>query len=279
MSAKKIIVAVLIIIVAIGGFAAGLVLLRERQELREEASVPGGQAQVYITPESGSYQVGDTIQTSIYFNPANVAVAGVAVRLAYPFSGSSPEVSVDEINVNPAFLASGDWSCPTQDFSQKGGEVVIDVACANTSASGFRTTTNTLLADVTMKVNSVPSQNPVVVDFDPADSVIRTLSDNKDILLIPSSVGSYTVEGGGEAELTTSPTIEPTVTASPSTTSSPTPTTKVTNTPTPTKTVTGTVTQTPTGTVSLPDAGVSYPTILGVFVGLVFVFMALMLAF
>ena len=46
MTAKKTLAAVLVILVAIGGFVAGLYLLRQRQELREEAAVPGGQAEV-----------------------------------------------------------------------------------------------------------------------------------------------------------------------------------------------------------------------------------------
>jgi len=62
MSAKKILAALVVIVVAIGGFVAGLILLRERQDLREEAAVPGGQATVSIEPASG-------ISTGIVFIP------------------------------------------------------------------------------------------------------------------------------------------------------------------------------------------------------------------
>ena len=113
MPAKKVVVALLIILVAIGGFVAGLVLLRERQSLVEEAAVPTGTAEVSISPETGNFNVGDTINTSVYFNPANNTISGVAVRLTYPFSGATPEISVSSIQVNPSLLSSGDWTCPT----------------------------------------------------------------------------------------------------------------------------------------------------------------------
>src|SRR3972149_3721645 len=137
MPAKKIVVALLIILVAVGGFVAGLVLLREKQTLTEEAAVPGGQAEVSITPETGDFNVGDTIRTSVFFNPANVPISGVAVRITYPFNGATPELSVTTIEVNPSLLSSGDWTCPTQNSKFEGTNVVVDIACGNTSSAGF----------------------------------------------------------------------------------------------------------------------------------------------
>lgn len=265
MPAKKILVALLIIVVAVGGFVAGLVLLRERQELREEAAVPTGQAQVSISPESGNFDVGDNIQTSVFFNTANIAVSGVAVRLSYPFSGSTPEVSVSSIQVNQTLTGSGNWTCPTQNSNLQGGNVIIDIACANTSAAGFSSNTNTLLANVTLKVDRTPSASPFVIRFDPALSVITRKTDNQDILLIPASNGSYTVGG---AVATPTPTSK--------VTGSPTPTSKVTGSPSPTKTVTPT--QTTKGGETLPDAGISYPTLWGLGLGILMIVGALLLA-
>jgi len=128
MPAKKVIVALLIIVVAIGGFVAGLVLLREQQNLVEEAAVPTGQAKVSITPETGNLNVGDTVQTNVSFNPANIPVSGVAVRLLYPFSGATPEVSVQSIQINQSLLSSGDWTCPTQASNIEGSNVIVDIA-------------------------------------------------------------------------------------------------------------------------------------------------------
>lgn len=273
MPVKKIIVTLLVIAVAIGGFVSGLVLLRQRQELREQASVPGGQATVSITPSTGSFNVGDIINTSIYFNTANIAISGVAVRLTYPYSGNTPEVSVASIEVNPSFLSSIDWTCPTQNPSLEGGNVIIDIACANTSAQGFATNQDTLLANVGLRVERIPSVRPLVVRFDPAASIITRKSDNQDILLIPSSTGSYSF--GGEPQ----PTQEPTGGVSA------TPTVRITATPTPTKKLTATPTSTASATPSgmtgkggLPNAGVSYPTYFGLGLGVIVIIGALLLS-
>jgi hypothetical protein len=266
MLTRKVIVAAVTIIVVLVGIGVGIFLLRERQELRDEAAVEGGQATVSISPATGSYKVGDSIQTSIYFNTANIAISGVAVRLTYPYSGTTPEISVTDISISSMLLSSfatGDWTCPTQDVDLQSGKVNIDISCANFSASGFTSSTDTLLANVTLKVERVPATNPTVIMFDPVDSIITRQSNQEDILLIPTSTGNYTI--GGEAQPTNTPT----------------PTTRLTLTPTPTTRLT--LTPTPTGVVTkggeeLPDAGIPLPTIMGVSLGTLVVIASLILA-
>jgi hypothetical protein len=275
MPTKKILVALLIIVVAIGGFVAGLVLLQERQDIEEEASTPTGTATASIKPDSGNYQVGDTIDASVYFNPKGVVINGVAVRLNYPFSGTTPEVTVTSIEVNSSLLSSGDWTCPTQDSNLSGDTVVIDIACANTSAEGFTANADTLLADVKLNVVRTPQVSPFVVRFDNVNSVMYRKSDNQDILLVPASTGSYTVGGGTQP--TAIPTqsvtsaVTPTLTPTPRLTTTPTSTPSSTFTPTPTKVVTK-------GGEQLPDAGVSLPTIFGVSFGILVITGAVLLA-
>ena len=264
MPAKKLLIAILIIVVAVGGFVAGLFLLQQRQELREEAAVPGGQAEVSVSPATGNFNVGDTIDTSVSFNPANIAISGVAVRLSYPFSGATPEVSVSAIEISSALTSSGDWTCPTQTSTQQGSNVIVDIACANTSASGFTANTDTLLANVKLQINREPATQPLVMRFDPALSVITRKSDNQDILLIPTSTGSYTV--GNFVEATATPTVV---------VGSPTVTPKLTVTKAPTSSPSGTTTK---GGETLPDAGVSYPTIFGVGLGIMVIVGAMLLA-
>jgi hypothetical protein len=272
MPTKKILVALLIIVVAIGGFVAGLMLLQEQQEIREEASTPTGTATVSISPESGNYNVGDTINASIYFDPKGVIINGVAVRLTYPFSGSSPEVTVTSIEVSSSLLSSGDWTCPTQDSSLSGDIVIIDVACANTSASGFTANADTLLANIRLNVVRTPQASPFVIRFDNARSVITRKSDNQDVLLVPTSSGTYTIAGSG-----------PTATPTSGVTGTVTPSPILTTTLTPTASPTGTLSLTPTTVVGkggeLPDAGVSLPTIFGVSLGILIIAGAVLLAF
>jgi hypothetical protein len=272
MPAKKVFVALLIIVVAIGGFVAGLILLRERQDISEKAAVPGGQAQVSLSPATGNYNVGDTISMNVSFNPSNIAISGVAVRLTYPFSGSSPEVSVSSITVNSSFLSSGDWTCPTQNSSLQGGNVIIDVACANTSASGFTSGNDTLLAAVELKVDRAPATSPVTVRFDPSLSIITKKSDNQDTLLIPESTGTYTI-AGASTEITNTPTP-----STAKTSGTPTPSKKVTATPTSSASATVTPTTSAKGGAELPAAGVSYPTVLGAGLGILVIVGAILLA-
>lgn len=273
MPAKKIILALLITAVSIGGFVTGLILLGQDQDVGRQAAVPGGQATVSISPSSGNYDVGDTIQTSVSFNTAGIAVSGVAVRLIYPFTGSSPEVTVEEIEINPSFTNSSDWTCPTKDASQQSGNVIIEVACANTSSSGFQTSADVLLATMTLSVERQPETVPFTIRFDDSLSIITQQSTGEDILLTPSSTGTYSIGGSGQA--TATPTITPTTGAglSPTTTGSVTPTSSITATSTPTVVSTGSAT--PTG---LPDSGIGDVTIWGAGLGVLLILASLVFA-
>jgi len=277
MPTKKIVVALLIILVAIGGFVAGLVLLRQRQDIEDEAAVEGGQATVSISPQTGTYEVGDTIAVGVHFNPSNIAISSVSVRLTYPFSGATPEVTVSSVEISPSILSSADWTCPTPEDPQLAGKsVVLDIACAAPGmASGFIANTDTLLATVNLYVERPLSAtiNPLTVRFDSGESIITRWRDNQDILLIPQSTGSYTVSSTG-TEPTATPT--PTGIGDPGDDLTATPTTVVTATPTTSVTTTGTVT--PTTVETLPDAGISYPTLMGIGAGIFILLAALVLA-
>lgn len=267
MPAKKLVVAFLIIIVAIGGFVAGLALLRERQNIQEEAAVPGGQAEVSVTPNSGSYEVGDTFTSEVYFNTANIAISGVAVRMVYPFSGATPEISVQSITINSALTSTGDWTCPTQNASQEGANMVIDIGCGVPGlASGFKSSGDTLLATINFQVDREPTINPLVLRFDSSKSIITRKSDNQDILLIPTSTGSYTIGDAGLASPTPTSVVTTTITTTP--------------TPTSISSVSATITPTTTtkGGEELPDAGVSYPTFFGVGLGVMVIIGAMLIA-
>ncbi|KKQ45639.1 MAG: hypothetical protein US62_C0011G0003 [Candidatus Woesebacteria bacterium GW2011_GWA1_37_8] len=268
MSTKKMLAAGLVILVAIGGFVAGLILLRDRQDIGEQAAVPGGRATVTFNPSTGNYKVGDSIQTAVYFNTDNIAISGVAVKVLYPFSGTTPEVTVTSITVNPTLLSSGDWSCPTQETKVEGSNVVINISCTvGTAALGYTNNVDTLLANLSLRVQRVPPTSPLVLRFDPVESVVTRRSDNQDVLLVPVSSGSFNIEGAGAPSGTATPTVR----ATGSVTTTPTPTVKLTG------TGTVTVTKTPTPT-ALPGAGISLPTYAGVLFGAVIIFAALLLA-
>jgi hypothetical protein len=274
MTPKRIITALLLILVVAGGAIAGLVLLRQRTSVEQEAAVPGGVAEVSIFPTSGSFNVGDTFPISIYFNTANVAVSGIEIRLMYPFTGTTPEVTASDIEINPGLLSSGDWTCPTQDILQESGNVHIEISCANIAETGYATNTDTLFATLNLTINRTPPVSPLRVTFDRTESVITQKSNGQDILLIPSSEGSYTVGGAPQATATPTTGVQATATVTPAATGTGT----ITPTITPRVTTTGTVTPTVTGTQTLPDAGVSLPTIAAVTLGLFAIIGSILLA-
>ncbi|OGM13141.1 hypothetical protein A3A76_01205 [Candidatus Woesebacteria bacterium RIFCSPLOWO2_01_FULL_39_23] len=285
MSKGKIVATILSVLVLIGGIIAGVVLVKQRQDLIKKAAVPGGQAKVSLFPTSGTFNVGDTLPVSVYFNTSTVSISGVIVRLRYPYSGASPEVTASNIVINSIIEGSGDWNCPTKSVSAEGGNVIIDIACANISAQGYSNNTDTLLATFDLTVGKVPASNPLEIQFDPSQSIITQKSNGQDILNIPdpeTGKGVYSISGG------TVPTAVPTTAAS--ATSTPTPTVRLTTTPT--ITPTGSLTATPTlratstpttgqttkGGEELPSAGFGAPTIVGLGLGMLLIISSLLLA-
>lgn len=274
MTPKKIVISIILILVLVGGFVAGLFLIRERQDIEEKAAVPGGDAEVSILPTSGSFDPGDSFPVSIYFNTANIAINGVSVRLFYPYSGSTPEIRASNIEINSILLSSGDWQCTTKDVTEVDGRVNIDIGCSIIAAEGFKTNADTLLATMDLTIERVPQVNPIEIRFDSTKSKVTQLTNGEDILLIPQSTATYTISGA-IAQPTATPiptsTSQPGVTVTP--TSTPTPAITAVATPTPTSVPTA-ITATPT----LMESGVSYPTLVGLGIALFVIIGSLVLA-
>lgn len=271
---KKILLSLLVVVFAVVGIVIGVKLVRESQELREEAAVEDGRAEVSLFPATGTFEVGDSFPVSVYFNSFGIPISGVSVRLFYPYSGVTPEFVPSDIEINSFLLTDPNWTCPTRNITAEGGTVNIDIACGNLGYTGFTTTANILLATFTFTVTRTPTVDPVIVRFnpDPNISSITRKIDGRDILNIPTSTGEYSVLG---VVPITSPTATPTTI--PTTTLTPTATLTPTLTVTPTATATPTLTATPTK-AALPDAGVSYPTILGIGLGVLVILGAFILA-
>lgn len=291
MSKKSIFASVLMIIILAGGVFAGVMLVKQQQELREKAAVPGGQARVSLFPTSGSFNVGDNLPVSVYFNTSGVSISSVTLRLVYPFTGAAPEISASEIEINQIIQNSGNWNCPTKTVTTEGQNIAIDIACANISAAGYSTKTDTLLATFKLTVNKIPQTNPFSLRFDPSRSIITQKSNGQDILNIPDNETgqaiftvsvptgpTLTPTKGASPTPTKIPTSTPTPTkvptATPTTRLSPTPTNVVTNTPT----VTPKVTNVPTSSTQLPDAGYSIPSYIGLGLGMLLIITAILLA-
>ncbi len=239
---KKIAILLFIILVIVA-IPLGVYLVKQRQEIRKRASTPSGTALVSLSPASGNYEVGQSFPVSVYFNPVSIPISSIAVRITYPLSGN---LTASSLQINPSFLTSGNWMCPVKTITPTGSQVEIDIACANITTEGFTAASDTLLASFNLVANEVPAVNPVVLSFDPQQSKIQSKIDNVDILLTPTSNGSYTIGGGATA--TATPTTIP-----PEATATPTESAGVTNTPTPTQSA-GEPTNTPTPTRASPTA-------------------------
>lgn len=233
----KTILAVFFLLLTLVGIPLGVFLIKQHQEIRKKAAVPGGEATVSLSPPSGSYQIGQSFPVSIFFKTANVSISGVAIRITYPYNGSTPELTASGIQINPSLLTTGDWSCPVKTITPEGGIIKIDIACLNTNIAGFATSTETLLASFNLIANQIPATNPTILSFDPTQSIITRKSDGQDTLLIPTSTGSYTIT------LQTTPT--PTRTPIPTATRTPIPIQTPTSSPTPSPTMTLTPSPTP----------------------------------
>ena len=222
LSANKISRALIILLILLLGLFSAVALVRRIQEIRERGAVPGGPASLSLSPAQSTNQVGDTLTETVSFNTGNVAVSAIAVRVKYPYSGSTPEVTASNISISQNLLSSGTWSCPVQQVSTVSGMVNVDIACVNTSTTGYISPGTVQLATFNLTVNSVPATNPLVLTFDPVESIITSKSDGSDVLGTPTSNSTITVQ---QAQPTATPTIIPTATTVPTQPPQPSPTT------------------------------------------------------
>lgn len=289
MSRTKIIISAVFLIFAIVGVIAGVFLVQRQQDLRREAAVPGGQATIEITPTTGNFEAGEEFDVKVRFNTNGEVISGISVRLVH----NSPELRLQNSQINPELLATGSWSCPVQPSSQQqGNSIFIDLACINTSTGGFTSTGTTDLVTLTFRASTVPSVNPVTMSFDNALTVITQKSTGDDTLLIPQSTGTYTISSIPTATPTTppdNPTTTPTTTpTTPAGAGGSNPTATPTMTPTPTGSGTPKATATPTSPAKgettsptlppdVPDSGISTPLIMGAAVGSVLLLLGLLL--
>jgi hypothetical protein len=199
---------------------------------------PGNPATFTLAPTSGTYVVGQAIPVTVSFNSGGQSVSGVALRLSYPSGGTSPAVTASGIQVNSS-LTANNWTCPITSFSANATRAMVDISCINLTTTGYTTSGETVLATFTLTASGSPAVNPVVIAFDPVESLITRKSDGQNIAQVPTGTGTYTIQGGTPA--TPSPTAAPStpVTPTPLTTISPNSLPPNSPTPVPTQTTSG----------------------------------------
>jgi len=260
---KKILLAFVGLIVLVIGVVAGIILLRNNQDIRREASTSEGTATVSLDPESGQFSVNDQFSINVYFNPENILISAVAVRLSYPVEGISPKITAGTPQISQSLLAGGEWTCPIKEVNTSSSIINIDISCINTSTTGFTSGSNVLLATIPFTAKEQTS-GPISLTFDSIQSIITQKSDGSDILLTPTSSGLYSVGSSAQTSTTPTPTATPFVGGSSETSTS-------TPTPTPTSSASTSLasnTPTPIATApaDLPESGIALPTIIFLFV-------------
>jgi len=259
---KKNIFIILVILLIIGGIIGAVLLVQQRQELRKKAAVPGGEVTVTVSPTSITKNVGEAIPVEVKFNTHEVKISAIVVRLYYNYTEDEPPVVVenDEININDNL--GSDWNCPIKKVTlDEPGKYKIDISCLNLTTQGYSNNQDTLLASFNLIANKTPDINPIRLEFDSQLSKATRKVDSQDTLLIPETVGVYTIAGGQPCSLTflvSGPTAtpEPTATLTPTSTLTPTPT----STPGATSTPTAEATSTP-GATSTPTSSPTPTTV------------------
>ncbi|SRR5258708_7497060 len=272
---KKFVLGFLVVLILGAGIAAGLLLVNQQQIFKQKASSPTGTATVSLSPAQGSFQRNTPNTISVNFNPNNLLISGIALRLTF----SNLSVSASQIVINPALLATGDWSCPVKTITSVGSTAEINILCSDISTTGYTASTDTLLATFNLTASQVPVENPLIVSFDPQVTKITQKSDGSDIALTPSSTGSYTITDIIAGSPSPSATVivatqSPTPTASALALATATATALATTTATPYVIPTTTPIVTPTASSSatmppIPVTGFDTPTIVGGAAGII----------
>ncbi|SRR5258708_5889186 len=269
---KKFLIGFLVIAILGVGIFVGLLLVNQQQIFKQKAATPTGQTTVSIAPGAATIQRNSPYTVSINFNPAGIPISAVTVRLTYSNLG----VTASGIQISQALLSSTDWSCPVKSVSSQGSTGQIDISCTNSSDSGFSASTDTLLATFSLTASQVPVINPLIVSFDSQTSTMTKKSDGQDILLTPSSTGSYTIID----TIAQSPTPTPllvvaSATPTPAGTISPTPTATASGSASPTPILFATPTASSSATMPpVPVTGFDTPTIIGAGVGSILLLIA-----
>jgi hypothetical protein len=244
-SPKNIIFAVATLFVLVVGLIAGLILVRQKQKIEEEAATPTGTVKLFLTPEIKTVEVGREFTVDIFLDTQNQIISALTIQLDYPYSGERPAISAKEIVINSSLITASNWNFPIKTITELAGKGQVKIGGFSGTQAGYKTNGKEKVATITFKANSAGTIN---VSFNASESKATSKSTSQDILLIPSSSGTYTATGGAS--------------------SSPSPTSA--GSPTPTPTLTSSPHASPTAIATLapvPQSGVSLPTILATGMG------------
>ncbi|QLG69839.1 MAG: hypothetical protein CH104c_0608 [Candidatus Woesebacteria bacterium] len=244
------------------GLAVGILLVKQSQQIKEKAATPTGTVKVFLSPETNSVQVGQVFSVNVLLDTDSRYISALTLDLSYPYTGDTPPIEATDIQVSSNLIVGGNWNFPIKTINTDNQLVQIRIGGLNSSSQGYKTTGEETVATINFKAQAAGSIN---LSFNPTTTKATDKTTGEDILLTPSSYGSYTASGQ-----TTTATPVPTATINnmPTTTTSATP--HITTTPIPIATPTPSL-------VPVPESGISLPTVMGIGGGVLLLVIALSL--
>src|SRR3989344_7459016 len=94
---KRALMGLVVLLLLVGGVAAGWYLVGQKQLFGKKAAVSGGTAQIRLSPETNSAQAGSSFPVSILFLTGSTPISAITVQLDYDYTGSQPPLSVSNI--------------------------------------------------------------------------------------------------------------------------------------------------------------------------------------
>ncbi|BCX14495.1 MAG: hypothetical protein KatS3mg088_178 [Patescibacteria group bacterium] len=266
---KKILIAILGILLLVTGLAIGIILVNQRQEIRKKAVTPTGTVKVFLSPETKNIKEGQAFSVNILLDTAGRYISAVTINLSYSYQEETPPILATDVQVNSSLVVNNNWSFPIKSVNNNTQEknVEIRIGGLNSSSEGYKTNGEEVIATINFKAQSPGSIN---LTFNPTTSKVTDKSTAEDILLNPSSSGSYIVTSETPPSETPQATFDPT---NPTPTASPSATIVAAST-SPIPIVTPTPSLAP-----IPESGISYPTIINILGSVILLTIAFTIAF
>lgn len=127
-------------------------------------------------------------QVDIYLHPTT-PISTFAIKLDTKNSDivDASGKPLDELTLDPKFLASSNWLIPFQKVVRKDGQVWIEIAGATLATSGWQPSQETLLTSFAIKTSNSDTE----LTFDTKLTVMTSKSDSTNVTVLPTS--TYTL--------------------------------------------------------------------------------------
>lgn len=143
---------------------------------------------IYANEPTNLYLKTTGNQVDIYLYPTT-PISTFAIKLDIKNSDvvDASGKPLDELTLDPKFLASSNWLIPFQKVVRKDGQVWIEIAGATLATSGWQPSQETLLTSFAIKTSNSDTE----LTFDTKLTVMTSKSDSTNVTVLPTS--TYTL--------------------------------------------------------------------------------------